>query len=99
MTQPLSRDAILYELSIRLPQLRTRFGVQRIGLFGSWVRDEATAASDVDLLVEMDPPRFRAYMDLKFLLEELFEREVDLVLADGLKPRMKPIVLEQVVYA
>jgi len=81
------------------PELRKRFSVARIGLFGSVVRDEATPESDVDVLVEFAEPTFDNYMGLKFHLEELFGVEVDLVLADSLKPRLKPYIEGEVVYA
>ena len=45
------------------------FGVQRIGLFGSYVRGEATLESDMDILVEMDAPTFRSYTRLWSFLE------------------------------
>jgi predicted nucleotidyltransferase len=50
-------------------------------------------------LVEIDLQTFDHYMDLKFYLEELFQKPVDLVLADTLKPRIKPYVEREVVYA
>lgn len=76
-----------------------KFGVKRIGLFGSCVRGEAGHRSDIDVLVEFSQPSFDNYMDLKFFLEALFGREVDLVLADSLKEQIKPDVMREVVYA
>ena len=66
-----------------------RFGTRRLALFGSAVRGEAERASDLDFLVELDNKTFDAYMGLKIFLEDLFECEVDLVLADAIKPRSK----------
>ena len=80
-------------------ELRERFAVVRIGVFGSWARGEEAPDSDVDILVELADPTFDRYMDLKFRLEELLERPVDLVLADTVKPRIKPIIEREVVYA
>ncbi|MCK4342761.1 MAG: nucleotidyltransferase family protein [Phycisphaerae bacterium] len=76
-----------------------RLGIQRLGLFGSSVRGEAQPQSDLDFLVEFKTKSFDAYMDLKFFLEELFQRNVDLVLADAIKPRLKPTILSEAVYA
>jgi len=76
-----------------------KFGVKRIGLFGSCVRGEAGHGSDIDVLVEFSQPSFDNYMELKFFLEALFGREVDLVLADSLKEQIKPDVMREVVYA
>jgi predicted nucleotidyltransferase len=53
----------------------------------------------VDLLVELEEPTFDHYMDLKFYLEDLLGRPVDLVLADSVKPRLKPLIAKEAVYA
>ncbi|HEY9175693.1 MAG TPA: nucleotidyltransferase family protein [Verrucomicrobiae bacterium] len=79
--------------------LMERFSVRRIGLFGSAVHGQARPDSDVDVLVEFEQPTFDHYMELKFFLEDLFQSPVDLVLADSLKPRIKPRVLAETVYA
>jgi predicted nucleotidyltransferase len=81
------------------PELAARFTVRRIGVFGSFARESASAESDVDILVEMAEPTFDHYMDLKFCLEELLNRSVDLVMADTVKPRLRPIIRKEVVYA
>jgi hypothetical protein len=73
--------------------------VRRIGLFGSHVRDEPRPDSDVDILVEFEKPPHDHYMDLKSYLEDLLGTEVDLVMADALKPRLKPYISREVVYA
>ena len=66
-------------------------GVRRLGLFGSFARDEATDASDVDLLVEFEPgaKSFRRFMAAVFLLEEVLGREVELVTPEGLSPYLR----------
>jgi uncharacterized protein len=73
-----------------------RLGVRRLGLFGSSARGEATSSSDLDFVVEKS---FDAYMDLKAYLEDLFGCRVDLVLADTIKPRLRPIIQRETVYA
>jgi predicted nucleotidyltransferase len=75
------------------------FGVTSLGLFGSAVRGEATDASDLDFVVEMENVTFDSYMDLKEFLEELFGCKVDLVMEDAIKPRLRPIILNETVYA
>ena len=80
-------------------ELSSRFTVQRIGVFGSFARGSAVSESDVDILVELKEPTFDHYMDLKFYLEEMLGRSVDLVLHDAIKPRLKPIIEQEVVYA
>ena len=80
-------------------ELSERFTVTRIGVFGSFARGEAGPESDVDILVELTDPTFDHYMDLKFRLEDVLKRPVDLVMADTVKPRLKPIIDREVVYA
>jgi hypothetical protein len=80
-------------------ELGTRVSVKSVGLFGSALRGAVSGKSDVDILVELAKPTFDHYMDLKFFLEEQLGRRVDLVLADSLKPRLKPIIAREVAYA
>ncbi|WP_291322847.1 nucleotidyltransferase family protein [Desulfonatronospira sp.] len=93
------KEEILFFLQEHRKELKERFSVRRIGLFGSVLNDAAETGSDVDILVELDQPTFDNYMDLKFFLEDAFGRSVDLVLADNLKPRLKPIISQEVTYA
>jgi hypothetical protein len=94
-----SQEDILNSLNQHAAELRKSFSVNRIGLFGSFARGNASEKSDVDILVELDKPSFDHYMDLKFYLEKLFERSVDLVLSDTIKPRLQPIIKQEVIYA
>jgi predicted nucleotidyltransferase len=92
------RDDILASLRDRADELRDQFGVRSLALFGSAVRAEMGETSDVDVLVEFDgPATFDRFMDLKFHLEDLLGRSVDLVTAKALKPRMRPIVEREAV--
>lgn len=74
-----------------------RLGAERLLLFGSFARGEESANSDVDLLVQLDHRTFDRYMELKFFLEDLLERHVDLVFADRVKPRLRESVLEDAI--
>jgi len=92
-------EEIMAALREAMPELRQRYKVRSLGVFGSWVRGENSCRSDLDLLVEFDEPTFDNYMGLKFQLQDLFGVEVDLVLADSLKPRIRPYIEREVVYA
>jgi uncharacterized protein len=94
------RDEILQILARHRDAIRG-FGARRLGLFGSQARGEASAKSDLDFLVEFEPgaKTFDSYMDLKEFLEELFGQEVDLVVSEGLKPRLREGILRETVYA
>lgn len=94
---PVRRDEVVALLRGRAQDLR-RFRVRSLDLFGSLARDEAQTTSDVDLLVEFDDsPTFDQFMDLKFFLEDLLSRRVDLVTRAALKPRMRPAIEREAV--
>lgn len=93
------KNDIIHKISVTRKELTERFTVKRIGVFGSFARGEASAASDVDIIVELGEPTFDHYMDLKFRLEEILQRPVDLVMAETIKPRLKPVIEREVVYA
>ncbi|MFY1110846.1 MAG: nucleotidyltransferase family protein [Methanosarcinaceae archaeon] len=81
--------------------IRQKFGVKRIGIFGSFARGEEREDSDLDVLVEFEEGQktFDNYMDLQFYLEDLFGREVDLVTEKALKRQLKDVIMKEVVYA
>ncbi|MGA7797824.1 MAG: nucleotidyltransferase family protein [Methanoregula sp.] len=83
------------------PEIKKRFGVRDIGIFGSFVRGEERPDSDVDVLVSFrkGEETFDNYMDCKFYLEDLFMRKVDLVMKGAIKKRIRPYILKEVVYA
>jgi predicted nucleotidyltransferase len=86
------RDEVLAILRAHREDLR-RMGARSLSLFGSTARDEARADSDIDLLVEFaEPATFDAFMDLKFYLEDLLGRPIDLVTSKALKARIRPSV-------
>ena len=74
------------------------YGVRKLGLFGSFARDEATIDSDIDLVVELDVKSYRTYIKLKFFLEDLFKRAIDLVTDESIKPGVRPYIEQEVIY-
>lgn len=96
----LTHQNILKKIEENIRKIKT-YGVKKIGLFGSYIRNEQNAESDIDILVEFKEEKktFDNYMDLKFLLEDLFNRKVDLVVTEAIKPDLKPYILEKVKYA
>ena len=77
-----------------------QLGVNRLGLFGSFVRDQATQSSDIDFLVEFQrgEKTFDNFMNLSFFLEELCGRRVELVTPESLSPHIGPHILREVEY-
>ncbi len=95
----LTADGILGALAEHRERIRS-LGVRRIGVFVSFARGEEREESDIDILIEFKEGgrSFDTYMDLKFFLEDLFGRRVDLVDRDAIKPALAPHILRSVRY-
>ena len=79
-------------------ELRKRFKVKTIGVFGSYVRGEQKRQSDVDLLVEFEEPvGLFEFMDLEMYLTDLLGVKVDLVSKKALKPHIGERILKEVI--
>lgn len=76
------------------------FGVSEIGVFGSYARGDQKEDSDIDLLVKFKPDQlsFDHYMELYFLLEDSFQKKVDLLTQEQISPFILPHVLDEIVY-
>jgi uncharacterized protein len=78
-----------------------KMGIQKLGIFGSYVRNDQTKSSDIDILVDFYPDleTFDNYMAICDYLESLFKDEkVDIVTKNGLSPYIGPKILEEVFY-
>jgi uncharacterized protein len=99
MNKVLHKDSILKALSANKQQLAL-YGVNRIGLFGSYVRNEMTPNSDIDLLVDIqkDKKTFGDFLSLNYFLEDLFGKKIELVTLQSLSPYIGPHILKTVEY-
>ncbi len=79
-------------------EIKAKYGVRKIGVFGSIIRGTQNKESDIDILVDFDKPSFDNLMDLAFYLEELFNRKVDLVTTEGLSSSIKSDVEKEVAW-
>lgn len=90
-----SLEQVLALLREHRGEWRHRYQLQRIGLFGSMARRQATAGSDVDVWVELDPLRPFATVHLKQELEDLLQCPVDLVrLRERMNPALRAAILK-----
>ena len=88
----MGRDDVIRMIGAHQAEIR-QFGVRSLALFGSVARDDARPDSDVDLLVEFyGPTTSDGYMGLKFFLEDLLNRRVDLVTQRALRPALRSYV-------
>ncbi len=94
------RNRLISILKRNLPEIKERFKVKEIGIFGSRIKGTAKHKSDIDILVEFEEGNktFDNYMELKFYLEELFGYSVDLVIKSAVRKELKPYIFSEVVY-
>jgi predicted nucleotidyltransferase len=98
----MNRSDVLEIIARHRAELAAEFGIRSLALFGSVVRDEATPASDVDLLVEFDGRPvglFHLSRTQHYLESILGVPRVDLVLRDGIKPALRENILREAIHA
>lgn len=93
----LNKEKIFELLRLNKVQLQN-YGVKRIGLFGSYLRGENKKESDIDFLVEFEEGKknYDNFIELAFLLEDLFNKKVDLLTPESMSPYLKPYILKEV---
>ncbi|MDP3028294.1 MAG: nucleotidyltransferase family protein [Deltaproteobacteria bacterium] len=95
----LEKKEIIRIIRNRKPELESHYGVQRLGLFGSYVREKQSKRSDIDILVTFnrDIDLFD-FLDLREYLESQLSIKVDLVMESALKPAIGKRILSEVEY-
>jgi uncharacterized protein len=90
-------DQVLTTLRSHLPELRRRYGIRSLAVFGSYVRGEQKRGSDLDLLVEFDDRGLSLFDFVKIenYLSEILGVKVDLVERSTLKPAIGRHILEE----
>jgi len=86
------------DLNKYMPELKEKYKVKEIGIFGSYARGEQRKTSDIDILIEFSEPIGWEFVDLKESLESILHTNVDLVTVSALKPQLKDRILQEVVY-
>lgn len=94
------KNIVIKKLEAQAPAIRTQFGVKRIGIFGSFARNEQTRKSDVDVLVDFAPGNatLHNFVSLCDHLEALFKRKVDLLTVEGIDKYIRPYVEAEVIW-
>jgi len=86
-------------LSKHKSEIKNKFKVKSIGIFGSYVRGENKKRSDVDVLVEFaEPVGMFDFLELEEYLQNIFHLKVDLVSKKALKPKIGEFILREVDY-
>jgi predicted nucleotidyltransferase len=101
MMTDISADKIKRILKKHESELREKYGIKEMGVFGSYMRGEQKKGSDIDILVEFYPDAemdLITFVELEEYLSDLLGIKVDLVLKSALKPRIGKNILKEVVY-
>ena len=93
----MTKSYILHFLNENKSFLKQQYQVNSIGLFGSFARDEHDENSDIDIVVDM-PSSFDAYYDLKYFLEDAFNKRVDLGLKNSLRKLIESEIEKEIIY-
>jgi len=93
----MDREYILTFLKEHKEELKQKYHIKKIALFGSFARDEANEKSDIDILVDM-PSSFDKFFELKYYLEKNFNREVDLGKFKTLRLLVKEKIEKEILY-
>ena len=95
-----TKENILKTLTSNKSKL-SKFGIRNVGLFGSYLRDEQSSKSDIDLLIDFEPEKenFDNFMAVYDFFEKIFKNEkIELVTKNGLSPHIGPKILNEVHY-
>jgi predicted nucleotidyltransferase len=94
-----TRDEALAVLRELLPELKTRYGVTRIGIFGSVARNQAGPGSDLDVVVHLSGHTLDSLLGMKSWLEHQFDCEIDLVFyRDSIRQQFRSRLLRETIY-
>jgi hypothetical protein len=92
--------AIEQKLKINKSYIFNEYMVRDLGVFGSYIKHKQTKESDIDILIDFKKGNksFFNFMRLKAYLEKLLKNDIDLVMKDALKPRLRNKILNEVKY-
>ncbi len=91
-------NEVLDTLKANKEILFNKYPLKSIALFGSYSRGDSDSSSDVDVMVELTIPDARAFIDLSYELEELFQKKVDIVSKNGMKERYMKVIEKDLQY-
>jgi len=94
-----TKNDVLDYLKEHYQEFHQKYNVEKIGIFGSYARDEATQESDIDIFVQMHP-KLLDMIAIKQLIEQDLQHKVDIVrLREKMNPYLKKRILKDGIYA
>ena len=94
----ITQQHILSTLRSAKPELKKKYPIKALALFGSFSRNENNESSDIDVMVEFSEPIGIRFIDLAEELEEILQRKVDLVSRKGIKPKYFKAIEPELIY-
>lgn len=95
----MNQEEILEFLKDHKDEIADRFGVTRLGLAGSVARGEATADSDIDIIVSLNSSNtFRSFFGLLHFLQDSLPHKIDLATEASLKPQVRDQIMKDIRY-
>ncbi len=95
----MTKAYILDFLKVHKNEIKKNYGVKKIGLFGSYARDEQREDSDIDIAVELESTNsFRSFFTLLHFLEDGLHKKIDLGIENSIKPIVKERILKEIIY-
>jgi uncharacterized protein len=96
----MNKAEVLSKLKEAKPMLSHKYGLTVLALFGSYSRNEQSAQSDIDLLVDFDRIIAKNFFQCAFELQNLFAgKKVEIVMQDGIKPKYFDVIKPDLIYA
>ena len=96
----MTKEIILESLTAHKQELFSKYGLLKIGLFGSYARDEQREDSDIDIAIEIqkDKKNIHTFLKIKREMENLFGKNVDLGIESTLKPIAREYINKEIIY-
>ncbi len=99
MLNPMNKNEVQFLLAKHKPELMNKFGVIKIGFFGSFARNEQTDKSDIDVAVELQKADLFLLVALKNYLQSVFEKEVDIIrVRENMNKFLKDKLQKDIIY-
>ena len=91
-----TRAQVIQKLKDHRPYLSSKYGLKRIGLFGSYATETQVDNSDIDIIVEFDKPIGLKFVELTEYLDDLFEKKTDVLTSRGIAGIRNPKIAQQI---
>ena len=97
----LTKEEILQYLSVNKDLFKKKYNIIKLGIFGSFARDEQTKDSDIDLIIEMELDTkeiFEKKQEIKEILKQKYNRNIDICRERSIKPIFRNFILNEAIY-